>query len=102
MKRREFLHRTACAAGAAWIHPSAFPPRPFALPALPRKFAASDTLTLGKTGIQPSRLAMGTGSVGRVILSHHTALCIYVLSTFLPNDYNPASLTSTSSYSYTL
>ena len=55
MKRREFLHRTACAAGAAWIHPAAFVRRPFALPPLSRKFSAADTVALGKTGIQTSR-----------------------------------------------
>ena len=69
MKRREFLHRTACAAGAAWIRPSAFVPYSATLPALPRKFSASDTVTLGKTGIQTSRLAMGTGTVGS---GHHS------------------------------
>jgi 1-deoxyxylulose-5-phosphate synthase len=85
MKRREFLRRTACAAGAAWVHPSAFAPRPFALPALPRKFAASDTVTLGKTGIQTSRLAMGTGTVGTGHHSHQTALGIKGLSDLLLN-----------------
>jgi 1-deoxyxylulose-5-phosphate synthase len=88
MKRREFLHRTACAAGAVWIHSSAFIPQPFALPALPRKFAASDTVTLGKTGIQTSRLAMGTGTVGSGHHSHQTALGIKGLSDLLLNGYN--------------
>jgi 1-deoxyxylulose-5-phosphate synthase len=88
MKRREFLHRTACAAGAAWFHPSAFVPRPFALPALPRKFTASDTITLGKTGIQTSRLAMGTGTVGTGHHSHQTALGIKGLSDLLLNGYD--------------
>jgi hypothetical protein len=32
MKRRDFIHRTACAAGAAWIHPAAFARTNFALP----------------------------------------------------------------------
>jgi aryl-alcohol dehydrogenase-like predicted oxidoreductase len=88
MKRREFLHRTACAAGAAWIHPAAFATRPLVLPALSRKFSAADTVTLGKTGIQTSRLAMGTGTVGVGHHSHQTALGIKGLSDLLLNGYD--------------
>jgi len=88
MKRREFLHRTACAAGAAWLDSSAFPRRAFALPALSRKFSAADTVTLGKTGIQTSRLAMGTGTVGVGHHSHQTALGLKGLSDLLLNGYD--------------
>jgi aryl-alcohol dehydrogenase-like predicted oxidoreductase len=88
MKRREFLHRTACAVGAAWLHSSALALRAFALPALSRKFAASDTVTLGKTGIQTSRLAMGTGTVGSGHHSHQTALGVKGLSNLLLNGYD--------------
>jgi len=88
MKRRAFIHRTACAAGAAWIHPQAFARRTFALPALSRKFSAADTITLGKTGIQTSRLAMGTGTVGSGHHSHQTALGIKGLSDLLLNGYD--------------
>ena len=88
MKRREFLHRTACAAGAAWIHPAAFATRPSVLPALSRKFSAADTVTLGKTGIQTSRLAMGTGTVGSGHHSHQTALGVKGLSDLLLNGYD--------------
>jgi aryl-alcohol dehydrogenase-like predicted oxidoreductase len=88
MKRREFLHRTACAAGAAWLHSSALALRAFALPALSRKFAASDTVTLGKTGIQTSRLAMGTGTVGSGHHSHQTSLGVKGLSDLLLNGYD--------------
>jgi aryl-alcohol dehydrogenase-like predicted oxidoreductase len=87
MKRREFLRRTACA-GAVWLHSAAFPRRTFALPTLPRKFSASDTVTLGKTGIQTSRLAMGTGTVGSGHHSHQTALGIKGLSDLLLNGYD--------------
>src|SRR6266581_1158201 len=87
MKRRDFIHRTACAAGAAWIHTAALAQRPFALPALSRKFSAADTVTLGKTGIQTSRLAMGTGTVGSGHHSHQTALGIKGLSDLLLNGY---------------
>jgi len=88
MKRREFLHRTACAAGAAWLDSSAFPRRAFALPALSRKLSAADTVTLGKTGIQTSRLAMGTGTVGVGHHSHQTALGLKGLSDLLLNGYD--------------
>src|SRR5258708_38259080 len=88
MKRREFLHRTACAAGAAWIHPAAFATRPLVLPALSRKFSAADTVTLGKTGIQTSRLAMATGTVAVGHHSHQTALGSKGLSDLLLNGYD--------------
>src|SRR5438094_4462677 len=88
MKRRDFIHRTACAAGAAWIHPTAFARTTPALPALPRKFSASDTVTLGKTGIQTSRLAMGTGTVGVGHHSHQTSLGVKGLSDMLLNGYD--------------
>ncbi|HMD07126.1 MAG TPA: aldo/keto reductase [Candidatus Acidoferrum sp.] len=89
MKRREFLLRSACTAGAAWLHSSVFPQRTSALTLkpLPRKFSASDTITLGKTGIQTSRLAMGTGTVGSGHHSHQTALGVQGLSGLLLNGY---------------
>ena len=89
MKRREFLLRSACVAGAAWLRSTAFPQRGRALTLkpLPRKFSASDTITLGKTGIQTSRLAMGTGTVGSGHHSHQTALGIQDLSNLLLNGY---------------
>jgi aryl-alcohol dehydrogenase-like predicted oxidoreductase len=59
-----------------------------ALPALNQKFAATDTVTLGKTGIQTSRLAMGTGTVGSGHHSHQTALGIQGLSSLLLNGYD--------------
>jgi aryl-alcohol dehydrogenase-like predicted oxidoreductase len=90
MKRREFLLRSACTAGAAWLHSVAFPRRAHAisLRPLPRKFSASDTVTLGKTGIQTSRLAMGTGTVGVGQHSHQTALGVDGLSRLLLNGYD--------------
>jgi len=90
MKRREFLVRSACTAGAAWLHSAAFAQRARALSLkpLPRKFAASDTITIGKTGIQTSRLAMGTGTVGSGHHSHQTALGVQGLSDLLLNGYD--------------
>jgi 1-deoxyxylulose-5-phosphate synthase len=88
MKRREFIRRTACAAGVTWLPSAAFPSRVLAFPPLPRKFTASDTVTLGKTGIQTSRLAMGTGTVGSGHHSHQTALGVKGLSDLLLNGYD--------------
>jgi len=88
MKRREFLQRTAYTAGALSLHASVFARRAFALTPLARKFSASDTVTLGKTGIQTSRLAMGTGTVGSGHHSHQTALGIKGLSDLLLNGYD--------------
>ncbi len=88
MKRREFLHQTACATGAALLHSSVFSHRAFARMPLPRKFSAGDVVTLGKTGIQTSRLAMGTGTVGVGHHSHQTALGLKGLSDLLLNGYD--------------
>lgn len=90
MKRREFLLRSACAAGAAWFHSAALTrsSRGLTLKPLPGKFSASDTITLGKTGIQTSRLAMGTGTVGSGHHSHQTALGVHGLSDLLLNGYD--------------
>src|SRR5690348_13184364 len=88
MKRREFLHRAACAAGAAWFPSPKFAHKALELSPLPRKFTASDTVTLGSTGIKTSRLAMGTGTVGSGHHSHQTALGIKGLSDLLLNGYD--------------
>jgi aryl-alcohol dehydrogenase-like predicted oxidoreductase len=88
MKRREFIHRTTCAAGAAWLHGNTLTRRTLGLPVLSRKFNAAETVTLGKTGIQTSLLAMGTGTVGSGHHSHQTALGIKGLSDLLLNGYD--------------
>ena len=87
MLRRDFLHRTSRAAAGALLASSAVAKRLAAIPALPRKFSANDTVTLGHTGIQTSRLAMGTGTVGSGHHSHQTALGIDGLSRLLLNGY---------------
>ena len=95
MKRREFLLGTAGAVGAGWLVAKglsgAMRPLP-PLPPLPRKFTASDTVVLGKTGIKTSRLAMGTGTVGTGHHSHQTSLGIKGLSDLLLNGYNQGLL----------
>ena len=71
MRRREFLVRTATAAGAVWLSSKSIS-QGLAEQTLNQKFSASDTVTLGSTGIKTSRLAMGTGTVGTGHHSHQT------------------------------
>jgi len=87
MRRREFLIRSTTAAGAAWLSSKSIF-QAIAEQTLPRKFAASDTVTLGSTGIKTSRLAMGTGTVGFDHHSHQTALGVKGLSDLLLNGYD--------------
>ena len=83
MKRREFITQAAYGLGAAWVGSKA------AFPAgLPGRISATDTVTLGKTGIRTSRLAMGTGTVGTGHHSHQTALGIQGLSDLLWHGYD--------------
>ncbi len=87
MRRREFLVRTATAAGAVWLSSKSIF-KSLAEQTLNQKFSASDTVTLGGTGIKTSRLAMGTGTVGTGHHSHQTALGIKGLSDLLLNGYD--------------
>jgi len=90
--RREFLHWTAAASAFACMDRKTLAARlaslPGSLPALNQKFAATDTVTLGQTGIKTSRLAMGTGTVGSGHHSNQTALGIDGLSRLLQNGYD--------------
>jgi aryl-alcohol dehydrogenase-like predicted oxidoreductase len=83
LNRRDFLTLTASATTAAWLAS-----RSFALPQVSQRFAASDTVTIGRTGIKTSRLAMGTGTVGSGHHSHQTALGVKGLSELLLNGYD--------------
>jgi len=87
MRRREFLIRSATAAGAAWLSSKAILTG-LANTTLTAKFSSSDTVTLGSTGIKTSRLAMGTGTVGSGGHSHQTALGVKGLSDLLLNGYD--------------
>jgi aryl-alcohol dehydrogenase-like predicted oxidoreductase len=87
MKRREFLTSAAYGMSAAWLG-TKMTATAFAMPQLTRKFAASDTVVLGNTGIHTSRLAMGTGTVGTGHHSHQTALGVQGLSDLLRNGYD--------------
>lgn len=87
MRRREFLVRSISAAGAAWFYSKSIL-NAIAEQTLGKKFAATDTVTLGSTGIKTSRLAMGTGTVGSGHHSHQTALGVQGLSDLLRNGYD--------------
>jgi len=80
MKRRDFIKMTALGVGAAWIGS-----RPLAsiFAAPTAKFSATDLVTIGKTGIRTTRLAMGTGTVGSNHHSNQTALGIQGLADLL-------------------
>jgi 1-deoxyxylulose-5-phosphate synthase len=87
MHRRDFLIRSATALGTAWLASRNFLAALAEQPPL-SKFQASDTITLGSTGIKTSRLAMGTGTVGTGHHSNQTALGIKGLSDLLLNGYD--------------
>ena len=55
---------------------------------LGQKFQANDTVTLGKTGIKTSRLAMGTGTYGFGHTSQQSKLGVKGLSDILLNGYD--------------
>jgi aryl-alcohol dehydrogenase-like predicted oxidoreductase len=80
MKRREFLRTTALGVGAAWMGTT--PLAGLAIDASAR-FSAADAVVLGKTGIQTSRLACGTGTSGTKHHSNQTALGIEGLGDLL-------------------
>jgi aryl-alcohol dehydrogenase-like predicted oxidoreductase len=86
MRRREFLVRSATAAGAVWLSSRSIL-KAIAEQTLSKRFSASDVVTLGGTGIKTSRLAMGTGTVGSGHHSHQTALGVKGLSDLLLNGY---------------
>jgi aryl-alcohol dehydrogenase-like predicted oxidoreductase len=83
MNRRDFITKSVCSIGSAWLTS-----RAFASANLSQKFSASDTVVLGKTGIKTSRLAMGTGTVGTGGHSHQSSLGVKGLSDLLLNGYD--------------
>ncbi|HKN16339.1 MAG TPA: aldo/keto reductase [Candidatus Sulfotelmatobacter sp.] len=87
MHRREFLIRSATSLSAGWLT-SRNLLAALANTTLPAKFSATDTVTLGSTGIKTSRLAMGTGTVGSGHHSNQTALGVKGLSDLLLNGYD--------------
>src|SRR5271155_1191700 len=87
MQRREFLIRSATGLGAAWLTSKDVLAALAVQPPL-KKFAATDAVTLGSTGIKTSRLAMGTGTVGSGHHSNQTALGVKGLSDLLLNGHD--------------
>ncbi|HXT23258.1 MAG TPA: aldo/keto reductase [Candidatus Eisenbacteria bacterium] len=88
MLRRDFLHCSSRAAAGAWFASRSLAHRLAVVPPPAQKFAATDTVTLGSTGIKTSRLAMGTGTVGAGKHSHQTALGMDGLPRLLLNGYD--------------
>lgn len=87
MHRREFLIRSTATLGATWLTSKNILAAIASQPSL-SKFSATDTVTLGSTGIKTSRLAMGTGTVGSGHHSNQTALGLKGLSDLLLNGYD--------------
>jgi 1-deoxyxylulose-5-phosphate synthase len=87
MLRRDFLHRSSRVAAGALLGSHSLARRLAAIPPLSQKFAATDTVALGNTGIRTSRLAMGTGTVGAGKHSHQTALGMDGLPRLLLHGY---------------
>ena len=85
MKRRDFIKTTALGLGGAWLGTRAVSSA-WARPV--GKFSATDIVTIGKTGIQTSRLAMGTGTVGFNHRSNQTQLGIQGLADLLHRGYD--------------
>jgi 1-deoxyxylulose-5-phosphate synthase len=88
MRRRTFLHHTVRGVAAATLASYPLAKRLLALPPINQKFSAADAVALGKTGIQASRLAMGTGTVGVGHHSHQSDLGVSALSKLLLNGYD--------------
>ena len=91
MKRREFLVNALRGAGGALIAQTLSTKGALLaaeLPPLTQKFNAHDTVTLGKTGIKTSRLAMGTGTHGGGKASDQTRLGMPELTALLLSGYD--------------
>jgi aryl-alcohol dehydrogenase-like predicted oxidoreductase len=88
MKRRQFIRNAGYGLGAALVAGSPLVRAAWRVQPLSKKVTAADTVVLGKTGIQTSRLAMGTGTVGVGHHSNQTALGLDGLSRLLLNGYD--------------
>ena len=82
MKRREFFATSALGLGAAWLGPKTLPAFAAA------RVGAADIVTLGKTGVKTTRLAMGTGSSGFAKSSNQAKLGIRGLADLLWAGYD--------------
>jgi aryl-alcohol dehydrogenase-like predicted oxidoreductase len=93
MLRRDFLRKTATGMGAAWLSSTTSLASILAFETPTGKFNAHDEVTLGKTGIRTSRLAMGTGTIGFGGASNQTRLGMSPFARLLVNGYNENGLT---------
>ncbi len=73
--------------GAGRLVPRLLPKDSVSFAPLPRKFSASEKVILGKTGIETSLLAMGTGTRAKDQHSNQTALGSAGLTALLLNGY---------------
>src|SRR6267154_2605166 len=71
MLRRDFLHHTSRAAAGALLASSGVAKRLAAIPALPQKFSAADTVTPGGTGKHSHQTALGIDGLSRLLLNGH-------------------------------
>ena len=92
MLRRDFLRKTATGLSGAWISTKPSLAAVLAFDAPTRKYTAHDTVTLGKTGIRTSRLAMGTGTIGGGGRSNQTRLGMSPFTRLLVEGYNENGL----------
>jgi len=92
LQRRDFLRRSSTL-GAAWLTRTAVVCAALVEPEpLPQKFHARDEVTLGKTGIRTSRLAMGTGTIGYAGGSNQISLGTSPFTRLLLNGYHENGL----------
>ena len=87
MNRRDFIVGCTYGLGAGWLRSQPFVAK-LLRDALTQEFDANDVVTLGKTGIKTSRMAMGTGTVGFGHTSHQSSLGVKALSALLLNGYD--------------
>ncbi len=85
MKRREFLGRAAFGLGAAGLGPRTLEA---AAAQTQAQLSATDMVPLGRTGIQTTRLACGTGTFGFAGRSNQSALGIQGLADLLQAGYD--------------
>lgn len=92
MLRRDFLRKTATGISAVWLGRKTSLAAVLAFDTPTRKYTAHDTVTLGKTGIHTSRLAMGTGTIGYGGHSNQTRLGMDPFTRMLLHGYHENGL----------
>jgi aryl-alcohol dehydrogenase-like predicted oxidoreductase len=85
MKRRDFLAKSVVGVAGAWLGSRGWAG---AMPPEAGKFSAADVVVLGQTGIQTSRLACGTGTMGFNHRSNQSVIGIQGLADLLLQGYD--------------